>query len=415
MQRLAVAALLVMGGVLAAGPSLRGEDEAAIGTTAPGWRHLSSRTGDLEAPSGGRQQTASAVFDADGDGVNDFVITERTEAPSVVLYVRHAGGWTRSVLEPEALPIEAGAAPFDVDGDGDVDFVAGGDFRGSQVWWWENPRPDGAVSGPWTRRLVKASGAHKHHDQMAGDFDGDGRMELVFWNQTAGVLYLAEVPDDPKAMQPWPLTPIYRYSTDGQPEQRGLFPGWKGTNEHEGLDQGDVDGDGQVDIVGGGLWLKHLGGGEYLPNPVDPGYAFSRAAVGQLVEGGRPEIVLSVGDGEGPLVWYEWAEGTWVSHEVARLRNGHSLDLVDLDGDSHLDIFAAEMNLDGKSPRARAWIFLGDGHGSFTPRVISEGVDHHESRIADLDGDGDLDVLAKPYNGDTPRIDVFLNEGATAE
>jgi hypothetical protein len=406
-RRTVAGALVLWGGLLGAHPVPGGD----IGTVHAGWRHLSSRTGDLEAPSDGRQQTASAVFDADGDGINDFVITERTEAPSVLLYLRRADGWRRSVLEPEALPIEAGAAPFDVDRDGDVDLVLGGDWRSNQVWWWENPRPEGRVDGPWTRRLVKSSGRNKQHDQIAGDVDGDGELELVFWNQEDAALLLAEVPDDPRGTQPWPIVEIYRYSTDSQPEQRGTFPGWKGVNEHEGLDLGDVDGDGRPDIVGGGLWFKHLGGFVYNPNPIDPGYAFSRSAVGQLKKGGRPEVVLSVGDGEGPLLWYEWVEGTWVSHEVARLLNGHSLDLVDFDGDGNLDIFTAEMDLDGSNPGAGAWIFLGDGGGGFTPTVISEGVGHHESRIADLDGDGDLDVLAKPYNGDTPRIDVFLNEG----
>jgi len=388
--------------------------EGPLGKVGSGWRHLSSRTGDLEAPTPGRQQTASAVFDASGDGVNDFVITERTGAPSVVLYVRHAGGWTRSVLDPEALPIEAGTATFDVDDDGDLDLVAGGDYRSNQVWWWENPRPSAPVSDRWTRRLIKSSGSNKHHDQLAGDFDGDGKTELVFWNQTSGTLFLAEVPAAPRATEPWTIVPIYRYTTDGQPEQRGDFPAWKGTNEHEGLAGGDVDEDGRLDIVGGGLWFKHRGGTVFEANPVDPSYAFSRSAVGQLKEGGRPEIVLTVGDGEGPLVWYEWVEGTWVAHEVMRLRNSHSLDLVDFDGDGHLDVFVAEMNLDGGNLEAKVWVLRGDGHGSFETLLVSEGIGCHESRIADLDGDGDLDILAKPYNGDTPRIDVLLNEGAAA-
>jgi hypothetical protein len=57
-------------------------------------------------------------------------------------------------------------------------------------------------------------------------------------------------------------------------------------------------------------------------------------------------------------------------------------------------------------------ILLGDGKGNF-PReiVVSEGIDLHESEIADLDGDGDLDILGKPYNGDTPRLDIWLQNG----
>lgn len=34
--------------------------------------------------------------------------------------------------------------------------------------------------------------------------------------------------------------------------------------------------------------------------------------------------------------------------------------------------------------------------------------------VADFDGDGDLDLLNKPYNWDTPRVDVWLNNGGRA-
>jgi hypothetical protein len=34
--------------------------------------------------------------------------------------------------------------------------------------------------------------------------------------------------------------------------------------------------------------------------------------------------------------------------------------------------------------------------------------------LADLDGDGDLDLLNKPYTWDTPRVDVWLNNSPRA-
>src|SRR5689334_7798259 len=87
-----------------------------------GWQHLSTATGDLPAPNAGTQQCSATVFDIDRDGINDFVITERTAAPGVVWYRRSAKGWSRYVLEPAPMHIEAGATFFDVDGDGDLDF-----------------------------------------------------------------------------------------------------------------------------------------------------------------------------------------------------------------------------------------------------------------------------------------------------
>jgi len=41
---------------------------------------------------------------------------------------------------------------------------------------------------------------------------------------------------------------------------------------------------------------------------------------------------------------------------------------------------------------------------------VAIGFGLHESRMADLDGDGDWDVLGKPYSWKTPRVDIWLNQ-----
>jgi hypothetical protein len=407
-----------MKGVLAFVPAaliiLGGEpgEQGASAAEKPGWKHLSTAAGDLETPSPGKQQTACLVLDIDKNGVNDFVITERTEAPSVVWYRSERGKWRRYLIEAGPLHIEAGADWCDVDGDGDLDVVAAGDFASPGVWWWENPYPQFAPQTPWKRRDIKNSGENKHHDLLFGDFDGDLRDELVFWNQNARKLFFAEIPADPRRTEPWSHTEIYSYSSDAEPPQRGTYPSWKGINEHEGLAKADIDGDGVLDIIGGGRWFKHVGGGRFVMHVVDAGYAFSRAAAGQLIEGGRPEILLVVGDGVAPLVLYEWNDGVWRDRVlIEAVNNGHSLALLDFNRDGRLDVFNAEMRLDGGNPEAKTRLLLGDGKGGFKTLIVDQGYDLHESKIADLDGDGDFDILGKPYNWLTPRLDVWLNQG----
>jgi len=375
------------------------------------WKHLSTVNGDLPTPNAGTQQTSSVVCDIDKDGVNDFAVTERTKAPSVVWYRRSSNGWTKYVVDDEALHIEAGADSCDIDADGDLDIVFGGDSRDNRLWWWENPYPKFRPKTPWKRREIKNSGANKHHDQIFGDFDGDGQTELVFWNQGGCKLYIADIPKNPKKTKTWQCTEIYSWSKDSEMEQRGTYPGFKATNEHEGLAKADIDGDGKLDIVGGGRWFKHNGRTSYTPNIIDAGYAFTRAAAGQLIKGGRPEVILVVGDGWAPMMMYEWKKGTWVSKKLLEeVDCGHSLALVDFNGDGNLDIWVAEMRLSGKNPDAKNLILLSDGKGNFEITQVSSGIALHESKIADLDGDGDYDILGKPYGWQTPRLDIWLNQ-----
>ncbi|GAH50592.1 unnamed protein product, partial [marine sediment metagenome] len=87
----------------------------------------------------------------------------------------------------------------------------------------------------------------------------------------------------------------------------------------------------------------------------------------------------------------------------------HSLQLADFNGDGHLDIFCGEMRLHGKNRDAKMWIFFGDGRGNFKKEILAVGFGVHEAKVADLDGDGDVDILGKPYDWETPRIDVWFN------
>jgi hypothetical protein len=94
---------------------------------------------------------------------------------------------------------------------------------------------------------------------------------------------------------------------------------------------------------------------------------------------------------------YEYQKNTWVGKEIVpQVSNGHTLALIDFDGDGNLDIWYAEMTLGGHKDAVNRILF-GDGKGNF-PRdmIISKGIDVHDSDIADLDGDGDSNP-GKPY------------------
>ena len=357
-----------------------------------------------------RPSKPALVGDFDGDGVNDFILSFRQEPPALVWYRRTTSGWDQYAIEKEFLTIEAGGAATDIDGDGDLDIAFGGDWQSSEVWWWENPSPQFDPHTSWKRHVIKTGGRNQHHDQCFGDFLGTGKPQLAFWNQQAATLFLAEVPGDPRNAASWPMTPIL---TNAKPA---------GVPYIEGASAFDVDADGKLDILACDSWFKHTGGKTFkqVRFAVGGGLIFA----GYFKPSKFPQIVISPGDAGGRVRWYEctgnpenaadWKPTDLLEREVI---HGHSLQLGDVNADGHLDIFVAEMAkwtekaTVPNNTNATAWMLFGDGAGNFQTTELVRGHGWHEARLADLDGDGDLDLLNKPYNWEAPRVDVWLNNG----
>jgi FG-GAP-like repeat len=389
----------------------RGQENS--GTSAPGcgetmanppWKQLSIASGDLPVPESSSQQTGSMVGDIDGDGRVDFVFTNRVKGNAAIWMQNGAEGWRQHVIDPGPLNIEAGGTLFDVDGDGHLDVIAGGDSTSNEVWWWQNPYPD--YSQPWTRRVIKHSGKNQHHDTLVAGVVNEGCPQLVFWNQGARALFLARIPEQPRDRStPWDLHIIYQADAP-----------------MEGMAMADIDGDGVVEVVGGGRWFKHEGSLKFTAHIIDDQQKFSRAAAGKLIKGSAgAQVVFDSGDGCGPLNWYERRDDdTWTAHNLLGqdVVHGHTLRMADVDGDGNLDIFCAEMakwcdwTRTVDYPRAHIWVFYGDGRGNFEKVIIAEGgAGTHEAQLADFNGDGKLDILGKPYIAGAPGVDIWLNPG----
>ncbi|MDD5688212.1 MAG: FG-GAP-like repeat-containing protein [Elusimicrobia bacterium] len=375
-------------------------------STPTGFTKYSSKDGYIPLPGTG-EYTASLVLDIDNDGIDEPVVMERKAGPAIVWYKKNGNNWDKHVIESGIYPIEAGGTFADIDNDGDLDIFFTGDWTSNQAWWWENPGPQNVLTATsWKCHLVKSGDYNYQHDSAFGDFDGDGKLELAWFGRQEGSsgtskLYLAKVPADAKTRTTaWPYDTIATKTniTDGKY--------W------EGMVAADIDLDGKVDIVGGGGWWKYVSGIQYTRSDIDTAESAvrGRVAVGQLKKGGRPEVVFGAGDFTGFLAWYEWNGGTsgtpsdWTKHTLdTNVKYGHSVRVGDLDTDGDIDIFFAEIftsGLNDATATGRMLIYKNDGAANpgFTETLsLGTGLNNHESRLGDFNGDGRLDIFQKSY------------------
>ncbi|MGE3174816.1 MAG: FG-GAP repeat domain-containing protein [Planctomycetota bacterium] len=301
------------------------------------------------------------VGDLDGDGDVDCAVANQDGRWSLR---RNDGA---GVLHQWQGLLGAGAAIADLDGDGDLDLVSPSNWQ----------RNDGA--GGFTFRGAMPTGAW---DVLAvGDVDGDGRPELVGWMPSAARMRLL--------LNLLPAGFVDTTRDGGVPLVNGSA----------GIAVGDLEGDGDVDVLRpGGLIYRNDGSGWMSGTSM----SWSPAASVQQAElvdvdgdGDRDVIALERIAGVTQLRVLQNRSGTFQAGASLGSAAGPMLPLdVDVDGD--VDVLLAGME-----------VMRNDGSGTFTPAPTSPAFAGITGlAAADFDGDGDLDVLAAD-----DRLHMFVNDG----
>ncbi len=183
------------------------------------------------------------------------------------------------------------------------------------------------------------------------------------------------------------------------------------SNELSSMDPVDMDNDGDIDMIG----AKHAGHVYWWENPDGSGtnWVWHDISLGMPFTPGTSAADMD-GDGDidvavmhrpleaGRVIWFENQDNatTWVEHSVDEdFINANFVLATDVDGDGDTDLIGDSYGLDG----IFAWWSNEDGLGlTWTRHELHTGdggcwgLD-----AADLDGDGDIDILGVSYYHDT--------------
>ena len=295
-----------------------------------------------------------AVGDMDGNGNLDIVTGDYGEN---MVYLNYGALFTKTVPFGTGHDHTTSVAVGDMNSDGDLDIVAGNSGQPNVVYLNDGrgtftttvPIPFGPITG--TTRSV-----------AVGDLDGDGDLDIVAGN-------------------------FGQQDEDGQQNvvylsHRATFtktvPFGTGHDHTSSVAVGDMDGDGDLDIVAGN-------GGSF-------------AEKSKIIPSAEQNVVyLNDGMGNFPT-----------GRNFGSPDHTGSVVVGDMDGDRDLDIVVGNhlgLNM----------VYLNDGAGNFpTGRNFGTGLSFNWSEVAvavgDLDADGDLDVVVG-NDGDHPN-EVYLNNRA---
>jgi hypothetical protein len=348
--------------------------------------------------------------DVNGDGWPDYVTNYELEG--LVRIALHPGsalerGEPWPARNVGAVRNAESSALGDLDGDGRMDVIAVHGVEGTDVppgvrlYWgsgtdvpsWNDGGDIPASAGGWHFLYTKAA-----------DLDADGDLDVVAGGRASRLAFGDKAGVEADRELSWAGIRWFENPGGGPARVRELAL-WRShaidpaSRSGHGFEFGDLDGDGDLDLANASsdfdtpeaeesvVWYQNPGAGPRLHQPwpahellrSDEWYAKEQVAIGDLDADGRNDVLAhaperiywfrNLGTAPGdPAPAFETREIP--KPEAARFR-ARPLELADLDGDGQLDVIGALIHHEGALPENKAAVFWMKREGeTWSTRVI---------------------------------------------
>ena len=364
---------------------------------------------------------ARAPGDVDGDGLLDLLLQDNNGHGGVLCWYRtHDNGtrWTRYRIAekaPNGGPFAAGALDAaDINHDGRLDVLGlahPGEWKQAgaptEIYWYENPVPGGdPATDAWAPHHIGSVPAFIK-DLALADFNGDGKVDLVAITFVGNRFHVFRQ-DSPTA---W--TKVQDFAIP---------------NLHEGLDAGDITGNGLPDVATNGYWVENPGAdmtGAWTVRSIDEKWHnqtgdWSRNATKvfcrDITGDGRAEVFLSHSERAGyPVAWYhaeDPRQGPWTEHVITdTLVAVHTLQVFDFDGDGRCDVLTGVNKSRARALGATTFpavVFRNRGDNLAWDEILLSNDGIYNGQVGDLQGNGRLDIFRLPTH-DATVFEVLVN------
>ncbi|MFF3018512.1 FG-GAP-like repeat-containing protein [Streptomyces sp. NPDC057939] len=345
----------------------------------------------------GRGSGAVALGDLDNDGEPDLVTAIRTEGVGVFL---GSGGGGFGAVTKYAAPLTSTSRFLnsveirDVNGDGNKDVISQ-DARGNVALVWLGDG-SGALGAGTAVQLNPLPGCDTTGDNpcvarfpagvTVGDFDEDGKQDLATSNANTSNVSVVLGNGD---------------GTFGAAAQFALSAG----SGSQGVAAADLNGDGHLDLVtsnsSAGTLSVLLGDGDGsfgAASSVSAGMTLpSKLKLADVNEDGKQDVVVVAPGTPGrvAVLLGNGAGGLGTASLLSAGSNLTSASVADLNGDGHVDLVVSSAGSN------EVIAFEGNGAGAFgSPLVfgLAGGINPQSTAVADLNGDGRPDVVTANSN-----------------
>jgi len=336
-----------------------------------------------------------ALGDINGDGYPDVIIAEGEFSPGAFAWYRYPN-WEKYDIHPTSFS-EMDYVPdcqaADMDGDGDVDIVVPNSVNSGDkcLWWFENPLNNGGdPETDYFSRHVVWSGSDDHiKDVSIADFDKDGKQDIVIRHTSKVAVF-------------------FQNSADSWTQVNWAVSG------SEGMGVGDMDRDGDTDVVTNGVWYQNPGNrvDVWTGRTIDS-YSQSndcRMMAADINGDGHEEPVFSASEHAGHAVsWYSASDpvnGPWTEHVIGYIDYCHTLQVGDVDRDGDIDVVGGSMPA---AATDEVVLFENTGSGASWTRHTVDSKSTYIAKMADMGADGDLDIVGSRSFNVAP-IDFYENQ-----